>query len=168
MQVFQQRRRGTEQHRTAREHGRVADVLSDHRLAEAVAAHQDQVARFAQKIERQSTLDHVTFDFRRPVPVEVGHGFEAFDAGVSKPPLHAAARALIGFSAHELLDELLRRPAVFRRPCQKVVQVCGQWPAGRSAGVARRDYCSSLRSSAFCFCCGRVHRRSPDREAGLR
>ena len=59
----------------------MTDVLSDHRLAQAVAADQDEVAAFGKEVQRQSALDDVAFDFGGPGPFEVGHGFESLDAG---------------------------------------------------------------------------------------
>ena len=49
VQFFQQRGGGAEQHGVPGQHRGVADVLSDHRLAQTVAADQDQVAGFAQE-----------------------------------------------------------------------------------------------------------------------
>ena len=50
VQLFEQRRRGTKQHGMTGEHGGVSDVLSDHRLAQTVATHQDEIAGFAEKV----------------------------------------------------------------------------------------------------------------------
>ena len=69
----------------------------------------------------------------------------------------------VGFGLHELLDDLVRRPAVFRGPRQKVVQFRG-YGAQADLPELRGETIARYRRLLF----GRVHRRSPDREAGLR
>jgi hypothetical protein len=81
MQILQQCRGGTKQHRMAGQHRGVTDILRDHRFAQAVAAHQDQVAAFLEKVQSQGAIEDVAFDFRRPGPIEVGQGLEALDPG---------------------------------------------------------------------------------------
>src|ERR1022692_2668753 len=66
------------------EHRGVGDILSDHRLAQTVAAHQDEIAGFNQKIQRQRAFDDVAFDLSGPGPIEVGHGLESLDAAEPK------------------------------------------------------------------------------------
>jgi hypothetical protein len=54
----------------------VADVLSNHGLAQSVGAHQDEIAGFAKEVQRQGTLDDITFDLRGPGPFEVSYGLK--------------------------------------------------------------------------------------------
>ena len=79
----------------AGEHGGVSNVLSDHRLAQTVAAHQDKIAGFAKEIQRQRAFDDIAFDLGGPRPIEVGHGLESLNAAYPQPPLQAAARASV-------------------------------------------------------------------------
>jgi hypothetical protein len=58
-----------------------------------VATDQDQVAGFGNKIQRQSTLDDVAFDFAGPGPIKVGHRLEALDSGQTQALFQTAARA---------------------------------------------------------------------------
>ena len=108
------------------QHGGVADILGDHRLAQAVAAHQDEVAGFVQKVQRQRALDDVAFDLGGPGPIEIGHGFEAFDAAEAQAPLQAAAGAFGDFGLGQLFEDLMRRPAGFGGARQEVIQLRGQ------------------------------------------
>ena len=48
----------------------------------------------------QRPFDHLTLDFGRPVPLEIGHGLEAFDARQTETPFQAAAGTLGQFRLH--------------------------------------------------------------------
>jgi hypothetical protein len=89
------------------EHGGVSDVLNDHRLAQAVSTHQDEIACLAKKIQCQRALDDIAFDLGGPGLVEVGHGFESLDATDSQTALQAAARAFRGFRQGEFFEDLI-------------------------------------------------------------
>src|SRR5271163_2292774 len=93
------------------QHCSVSDVLSDHRLAQTVAAHQDEIACLAKKIQGQRALDDVAFDLGGPGPIEVGHGLESLDAADPQTPLQAAARAFGGFRLGEFFEDLMSRAA---------------------------------------------------------
>lgn len=92
LQIVQQGGSGAKDHGVTREHRLMAEVLGNHRLAQTVSAHQDKVARFAEKVERQGTLDEVAFDLGGPSPIEVGHGLEVLDTAKPQPPLQTAPR----------------------------------------------------------------------------
>ena len=123
MQFFEQRGGGAEQHGVAGQHGGVADVLGDHGFAQTVAAHQNEIAGFAEKVERQSAFDDIAFDLGGPGPIEVGHGLEAFDAADAQAPFQTAARAFGGFCLRELFEDLRAGPAGFGGARQEVVQL---------------------------------------------
>src|SRR5580692_12201875 len=93
------------------QHGGVSDVLSDHRLAQTVAAHQDEIACFTKKLQGQRALDDVAFDLGGPGPIEVGHGLESLDAADPQAPLQAAARAFGSFRLSEFFENLASRAA---------------------------------------------------------
>ena len=92
VQVFQQGRGGTKQHGVTGKHGGVTEILGNHRFAQTVAAHHDEVARFAKKVECQRALDNVALDLGGPGPIEIGHGLEAFDSADPQTALQTAAR----------------------------------------------------------------------------
>ena len=69
----------------------MTEVLGNHRFAQAVAAHHDEVAGFAKKIKRQRAFNDVALDLGGPGPIEVGHGLEAFDPADPQTALKAAA-----------------------------------------------------------------------------
>ena len=165
VQFFQQRRRGTKQHGMPGEHGGVSDVLSDHRLAQTVAAHQDEIAGFAQKIQRQRAFDDVAFDLGGPGPIEVGHGLESLDAADPQPPLQAAARAFGGFCLGEFFEDLMSGAAGLGDTRDEVIQLRGH---GAQADLLELSGKIIVRHRCRCLECGRVHRRSPDREGGCR
>src|SRR5882762_6535424 len=89
------------------EHGGVTDVLGDHRLAQTVAAHQNEIACLAQNVERQRALDDIAFDLGGPGPIEVGDGLEALDATDPQTPLQTSARAFGGFRLGEFFENLM-------------------------------------------------------------
>ena len=146
------------------QHGGVTDVLGDHRLAQTVAADQDEVAGFGKKVQRQSALDDVAFDLGGPGPIEVGHGFESLDAGRPQSPFQTAARAFGGFCLGELFEDLMRGPASLGGTRQEVIQLRGQ---GAQADLLELSGQTIVRRRRRLEC-GRVHRRSPDHAAGHR
>ena len=165
VQFFEQRGRGTKQHGMTGEHGGMSDVLSDHRLAQTIAAHQDEIACLAKKIERQRALDDIAFDLGGPGPIEVGHGLESLDAADPQPPFQTAARAFGGFSLGEFFEDLMSGAAGLRDTREEVIQLCGQ---GAQADLLELSGETIVRHHCRCLECGRVHRRSPDREGGYR
>src|SRR5450755_4099361 len=105
----------------AGEYGGVSDVLSDHRLAQTVAAHQDEIASFAKKLQRQRAFDDIAFNLGGPRPIEVGHGLESLDAADPQPPLQTAARALGGFCLGEFFENLMSGAAGLSDTCDEVI-----------------------------------------------
>ena len=97
MQISQDVGSGTEQDRVTGLSGGMRDILGNHRFSEAVSAHQDQVASFGDEVQSERAFDRGTVDFGGPVPIEVGHGFKATDAGVLKAPLQGTAGAFLEF-----------------------------------------------------------------------
>ncbi len=84
---------GGEAHGVAAEQRVVGEVLGDHRLADAVGADEDDVGGLGEEVEGEEFLDGAAVDLLRPLPVEVGHGFEGAEAGVLEAPLEAAPLA---------------------------------------------------------------------------
>src|SRR6266568_7387301 len=147
------------------EHCGVSDILSDHRLAQTVAAYQDEVAGFPKKIQRQRTFDDVAFDLGWPGPIEVGHGLESFDAADPEPALQAATRAFGGFCLGEFFEDLMSGATGLGDTREEVIQLCGH---GAQADLLESSSKTIVRRHGRCLECGRVHRRSPDREGGYR
>lgn len=54
----------------------MADVLSDHGLAEALGCDEHDVARGTEELEADGGLNERTVDLRRPVPIVVGDRLE--------------------------------------------------------------------------------------------
>jgi len=71
----------------------MADVLGDEGFAQAVGTEQDQVAAFADEVQRQGAFDRLAVDLLGPGPVEVGDGLEAPEARVLQATFQAAACA---------------------------------------------------------------------------
>ncbi len=103
----------------------VGDVPGDHGLAQAVRADEGEVAALADEVEAERTLDQVALDLLWPVPVEVGDGLEASDAGPLQPALEAASRSLDLLQPCDLLQDLSGRPAALGGAGQKVVEGLG-------------------------------------------
>src|SRR5271157_108852 len=103
------------------EHRGVSDVLSDHRLPQTVAAHQDEIAGFPKKIQRQRAFDNVAFDLSGPGPIEAGHGLESLDAADAQPALQAAAGAFGGLGPGQFFEDLMRGTAGLSNTREEVV-----------------------------------------------
>ena len=108
------------------QHGRVADILRDHRLADPVRAEQYQVACFFDEVERQRSFDHLAIDLLGPRPVEVSHRFEALDSGRTQPPFEAATHTVATLDLNHLFEDYPRRRAVLRRTSDEVIEVLGE------------------------------------------
>ena len=157
MEFFQQPYRRAEQDRVARQHGGMAEVLSNHRLAQAICTDKNQVSALGQKVQRQSALNDVAFDLLGPGPVEVGHGLELLNLRHPQPAFQTAMSAFGGLGLRQLLQDLARRPAQFGGPRQKVIQLAGN---GAQADLVQLRWQAMIRHRHRA--CGRVHRRSPD------
>ena len=123
MKIGQDFRRRAEQHGEAGLKSGVGDIFSDHGFAEAIGAHQDEVAAFRNKVEREGSFDGGAIDFLGPVPVEVGDRLEAVDAGTLNAPFQRSARTFLDFRAREFFQQQLRRPAGFGGAGDKVIQI---------------------------------------------
>ena len=162
MQFFEQGRSGTKQHGVTGEHCGMRDVLSDHRLAQAVAAHQNEIAGFAKKIQRQRAFDDVAFDLGGPGPIEVCHGLEALDAADAQAPLQAPARTFGGLCLGEFFEDLMGRAAGLGDTCDEVIQLRGHGAQADLLELADKI----IVRHCLCLGCGQVHRRSPDHADG--
>ena len=120
----------------AGESGLVGEVLGDHGLAEAVGAEQNEVAALLDEVEGQGALDDVALDLLGPVPVEVGDGLEAADAGALEASLEAAPRTFGQLEADDLLDDLARREAALGGAGQEVLECSRPGPEARSGRAA--------------------------------
>ena len=67
------------------------NVLSDHRLAQATAADQEDIGRRLYEVERHQLGDRPLITLLRPGPVEIGQGLEAPDMGAAQPSFERAA-----------------------------------------------------------------------------
>src|SRR5271156_3380752 len=146
------------------QHCSVSDVLSDHRLAQTVAAYQDEIACFAKKIQGQRALDDIAFDLGGPGPIEVRHGLESLDATDPQPPLQATARAFGGFCLGEFFEDLMSGAAGLSDPRDEFIYRRRQ---GAQADLLELSGETIVRHCRRLWH-GRVHRRSPDRAGECR
>ena len=137
--------------------------LSDHGLAQAVAADQDEVTAFGKEVQRQSPFDNIPFDLGGPGPFEVGHGFESLDAGQTLTPFQTAARAFGDFRQRELFQDLVRRPASFGGAGQEIIQLRGQGTQTDLLELSVQTIARGRRLQR-----GRAHRKSPSHAAERR
>ena len=107
------------------EDGLVGDVLGDHRLAEPLGRDEHDVAARLEEVEAEGGLDEAAVDLRGPVPVEVGHRLEPLEAASGHAPLEAAASAVLLLDVGDVLEELLRAPALLRRRSDEIVEARG-------------------------------------------
>ena len=59
------------------------------------------------------------------MPVEIGQGFEAAEAGLEEPTFQTVAGLLRDFGAGDFFQELMRRPTLGRGAGQQIVQAVG-------------------------------------------
>jgi hypothetical protein len=84
-----------EQHGVAIDHRLMGNVLSEHRLADAVRPDKHDVGGLFEEVERDQRIDSGAVAVLGPGPVEVAEWFEAADMGGAEPTLQAAAGALL-------------------------------------------------------------------------
>jgi hypothetical protein len=96
----------------AGEHGGVRDVLGDHRLPEPLRRDEDDVVGLLHEVEGDSALDGLAVDALRPGPVEVGHRLEPAELATAEAPFETAAGAVLGLNPRDVLEDLVRAPAV--------------------------------------------------------
>ena len=73
------------------------EVAEEHRLADPVRAHQDDVLALGDEAEREEVLDLRTVDPFRPRPVEVAEWLECPDAREMSAVDEAPSRPLLAF-----------------------------------------------------------------------
>jgi hypothetical protein len=103
----------------------LCDVLGNHSLAEALSGGENDVSGLIEEVQANDGLDERSVDFRRPVPVVVGHGFEALKAAAFTPALKTTLRAVLVLDDGYLLEELERAPALFGSDCNEVIKAVG-------------------------------------------
>lgn len=140
----------------------MADVLSDHGLAQTIGADQNKVASLGEEVQGQGTFDHIAFDLLGPRPVEVGHRLKllgSLTAATFVPGCDGRVRR--PRSRPQMFQNLAWRPALFGGARQKVVHVAGH---GMQADLFQsfRQAIAPGRHRAN----GRAHRKSPDRGGG--
>ena len=101
MQIGEDVGSGTKQDGVAGLKGSVSDILGHHGFAQAIGAHEDEVAGFGNEVQGKSPFDGGAVDFAGPAPIEVGHGAEATDASHTQSTFQGAARAFLDFRPGE-------------------------------------------------------------------
>jgi hypothetical protein len=102
-----------------------ADVLGNHRLAEALGGDEDDVAGVGEEVEMQDGLDGGAVDTLGPVPVEVAYGQEAAEAAAEQAAFEAAAGAFLLLEFGQVLEELGGAPAALGGERDDVIEVGG-------------------------------------------
>src|SRR3989442_4458961 len=83
---------------------------------QAIAAHNHAVAGLGEEVQGESAFDQGAVDFLGPVPVEVGEGFKAAEAGLSQAAFGTAAGPGLGVGAGGYLPAVAGGTAVWGRP----------------------------------------------------
>ena len=68
------------------------DVLGEHRFAEALGADQEDILGAVKEVEGEDAVEGGAVERGRPVPVPVGDGFEAAEAGGGEPAFDSAGQ----------------------------------------------------------------------------
>ncbi len=122
LQVVEDLGGGAEEDGEAVEDGLVGDVLGDHGLAQSVGAEQDEVVALADEIEGERALEGFAVDALGPVPVEIGHGLEATQAGALEATFEAAASAFLHLGLGDGLEQAAGGPAPLGGAGEQVVE----------------------------------------------
>ncbi len=123
LEIFEDRWGGAEQHRVPGEHGRMAYVFGDQGFSQAVTADQHQIACLLQEVQAEGAFNDIAIDLGRPVPLEVGQEFKAFDGRQAQSPFQATAGTFLELASAEFFQKHVGGPACFARPGEEVVQV---------------------------------------------
>src|SRR6201996_7537186 len=92
-EIAEQLAGASEQHGVAIEHRLMGDVLSKHRLADAVRPDKHDVSGLLEEVERDQRLNGGAVAVLGPGPVKVAEWLEAADMRRAEPTLQAAAGA---------------------------------------------------------------------------
>jgi hypothetical protein len=142
-EIVEQFAGGQEERGGAAHHGLVEEVLSDHRLADAIGSDEDDVGGLVDPGQREELVDVEAVDFLRPVIVEVDHRLEAADPAGGQASFETALLASRFFAAQQLFEPRRggdRRPVAEQAvPGQRRVAV-GARAAAATAGHRRRRY----------------------------
>src|SRR6058998_152104 len=114
LKLLDQLRSRLEQDPVAGQNGSMADVLDDHRLAQAVGADEDEVASLPDDLQAEGLLDGIAVDALGPVPVELRDRLEPAETGSLKTPLDGAVGPLPKLFAHHFLEDGPGGPPVLR------------------------------------------------------
>ena len=114
----------------------VPGVLGDHGLAESLRADEDEILRVSQKVEAEDALDQGPIDRFGPLPLKVGHRFEAPQARALEAALETAAGAVLELGGCKGCQERDGGPAIFGGTRQEVIQILGDAGEPEPAQVA--------------------------------
>ena len=114
------------------------DVLGEHRFAEALGADQEDILGAGKEVEGEDAVEGGAVERGRPVPVPVGDGFEAAEAGGGEPAFDTAALPLLEFGSDEVLEEDGGAPAVAGGAGKDVVEVVGRPQQPEASEVTRQ------------------------------
>lgn len=108
-----------------RENRLVHQIRGEHRLAEAVRRHDNDVFPLRQKVEGEDALDGRAMDLRRPGPFEIRQRLEAPEARVLQATFDALVEAGLEFGLAEAFELDDGTPALLRGAREEVIQVGG-------------------------------------------
>ena len=112
IEIEQQVRGGDEARAVAGQDDLMDDVLGEHRFAEALGADQEDILGAVKEVEGEDAVEGGAVERGRPVPVPVGEGCEAAEAGGGEPAFDTAALPLLELGSDEVLEEDGGAPAV--------------------------------------------------------
>ncbi|MGO9274274.1 MAG: hypothetical protein ACLQOO_29235 [Terriglobia bacterium] len=90
------------------------------------------------------------------MPIEVGHGFEAAEAGLSQAAFQAAASQMSSFRASDFFQQLVRAPALGRGAGQEIIQPLGGDPQAQTLQLRGQIIVRALFRGL-----GQVHHKPP-------
>jgi len=118
--------------------GFMDEVLGQHRLAEPLSAHHDDVVGMVEEIEGEDPFEGGPVERGRPVPVPIGDRFEAAEARAFEPAFDAAPLPVLELGRDHVCEEHGRTPALAGSAGDEVVEVVGRAREPEAAEVIRQ------------------------------
>ena len=86
---------------------------------------QQEIAAGGEEVQGEGAFDQGAVNLLGPLPIEIGQGFEAAEAGLGEAAFEAAASPVFGFRAGDFFQQLPGTPTLSRGAGQEIVQALG-------------------------------------------
>ena len=138
VEIEEEVRGGREARGVAGQHGGVHDVLGEHGLAEALRPDEQHIVGEREKVEGEDPFEGAAVQGGGPVPIPVGHWFEAAEARGGEAAFDAAALPVLELGGDDAFEQHGGTPAPLGGLGDEVVEVVGGARPVEPAQVTRQ------------------------------